>query len=276
MAANKATRRNSERAEQRSEEGSAARPLAREPDSEEPRAALEARKQEPEAARDFAGPSGETLAALERAAENIRPSWHGTELEAASLESGPAYASVPSPLPPPPVLPSFSSFPIEQHAPHYRVDSTVRTAVVLPERLAQLLNQPHLAHARSRALRQIAHASDWLRARPWAFSSLAAVALLLLAWLLWPSTPEAPKPLAATPKPASSAPASPAAPAPAPARSAVLPTPAPGSARVEAKPPEPTAPVAGAKKRDKRRAPAAKAPAAKTHKPAKTVAVPAR
>jgi hypothetical protein len=236
---------------------------------------------------EFAGPSGETLAALERAAENIRPSWHGAEGEAAPFESAPADASVfcsradprastPSPLPPPPVLPSFSSFPLEQHAAHYRVDSTVRTAVVLPERLAQLLNQPHLAHARSRALRQIAHASDWLRARPWAFRSLAAVALLLLAWLLWPSAPEAPRPLAATPKPATSAPAFPAAPAPASVPSADLPAPARASASVEGKPPEPTAPVASAKKRDKRKAPAAKAPAAKTRKPAKTITAPAR
>ncbi len=284
MAANEATRLRSEHAEPRAEEGSAARPLIREPSSAEA-----AHSEASEAEADSADPGSEALAALERAAENIRPSWHGAELPPAPTESGAIHASLPAALPPPPALPAFSSFPIEQAAPYYRVDTTVRTAAILPERLAQLLRQPHFARARNRALRQIADASHWLRARPWARGSLAAVAVLLLAWLLWPSAPEAAQ-TTAKPKPASSAPVVPAA------RAAQEPPPAAASEAVAAKPRDPEPPVVSVKKRDKRKAAigktavgkaaplkaatadvaAVKPGAAKTRKPARAAATPAR
>lgn len=279
MAANKASRRGSNRREQRSEEGSAARPLAREPLSEAPQS-------EPPAAEEGAGPSGETLAALERAADNIRPSWHDAEPPPAPHESGPVHASS-GPLPPPPALPSFSSFPFEQPALHYRADSTLRTAAVLPERLAQLLSQPHVAYARSRALREIGFASHWLRARPWALGGLAAVAGLLLIWLLWPSAPEAATHIAAAPKPPTHAtPAPPGAAAPAGTSLAS------DRESVNAKPTEPIPPSAAVKKREKRKAPAkattakapvvttkapiVKGPVVKAQKAAKAPAAPAR
>jgi hypothetical protein len=266
MSANEATRLRADdehRAVGREEE-SAARPLAR--GNPEPAAAASSPEATAvgESVRDE--PSTQSLDELERAAENIRPSWHGAEVEVAANGAVPGLGNVPAPLPPPPALPSFSSFPIEQRAPLYSADSTVRTAAVLPERLSQLLNQP-----------QIAHASHWLRGRPWAIAALAVSAVILLALLLWPSAE--PQHMA-LPPPVSAAPRAPAPPAP--VAPSAAPTPAPdhqassGAAASKASANEPSAPAPVAKKRDKRagRA-AAKTAAPKGRKPAKTVGSPA-
>jgi hypothetical protein len=146
---------------------------------------------------------------LERAADSIRPSWHGTEIEAPSSTGElPLVAGVPAALPPPAPLPSFASFPIER-APFYSADSTVRTTALLPERLAQLLNQQQLARAsrpvvallargRARFLVLLARgrarfdqAVHFLRARPWALAALL-LALVVVAYVLWPASEAAP------------------------------------------------------------------------------------
>jgi hypothetical protein len=131
----------------------------------------------------------QSLEALERAADGIRPSWHGTEIgsraepRASTIEAHrtqselTSSAKTPVALPPPPALPSFESFSLDPRAPQYSADSTVRTAALLPERLAHLLNKP-----------QIVNASYWLRARPWAIWSLAGAAGLLLLLWLWPAS----------------------------------------------------------------------------------------
>jgi hypothetical protein len=133
-------------------------------------------------------PSSEhNLDDLERAAEGIRPSWHGTEIELRSPTGElPQVAGIPAPLPPPAPLPSFASFPIER-APLYSADSTVRTAALLPERLAHILNQPQLARMRQRASLPAAQAAHYLRTHPWALACLALGTLSLLASLLWPA-----------------------------------------------------------------------------------------
>lgn len=212
----------------------------------EPRVAGEDAEFGPRADPDASTAHEESDAAeheLERAADCIRPSWHGTEVPASLAR--PRAIGLPSPaapfpaaLPPPPALPMFEAFPIDQRA-QYSADSTVRTAALLPERLAHLLNQP-----------QIASASHWLRARPWLRAGLIACALAGLLMLLWPSSaPEARAPLAAQAGKSGSL----QKPPPLPAPSAKPPLAAPSESKATAAPQnEAPPPVPSAKKRDKR------------------------
>lgn len=246
----------------RREEESAARPLVREATAEASARA--------DAQASGANPSGEaplqSLDDLERAAENIRPSWHGAEIDAPATQvpSGlPALGGVPAALPPPPALPSFSSFPIEQRAPFYSADSTVRTAAVLPERLAELLSQP-----------QIAHASHWLRGRPWAIAGLAVSAVILLALLIWPSSPDQSQQVAQQ-APANAERRAPPPPIAPPAPAMELAPPPAAEPAAETSPNEPAAPATGGKKKRAARV-VSKPIAPKARKPAKAVGIPAR
>jgi len=182
---------------------------------------------------------GQNLEALERAADSIRPSWHGTEAAAAK------------PLPAPAPLPVFEGYAFDER-PQYSADSTVRTAAILPERLAQLLKQPGVANA-----------SRWLRARPLVLAGLGAGGLLLLFLLLWPASDEKPDARGQLALRAGSAERATPPPPPLPAQAPGSPsapsagaTPAAEGASAAAAGPtpasEPVAPAPSAKRRDKR------------------------
>lgn len=224
----------------------------------------------PESGTELRAAGQHDLDELERAAESIRPSWHGTEFEVRPVGELPQVTGIPAPLPLPAPLPSFASYRI-QPSPHYNADSTVRTAAVLPEQLARILNQPEVA----RATRPVIKAARFLRARPMALAGVALGALLLLVLLLWPSDEPAPAAKRESAKAAPSAPpALPAAPSPvAPAAPSNA---QPALASDVAVPSE--VPAAGAK-RSKRAARApAKALVTKPREPRKAVkpALPAR
>lgn len=227
----------------------------------------------PESAELRAGGEQE-LDELERAAESIRPSWHGAELEVRPVGELPQVTGIPAPLPPPAPLPTFASYRI-QPTPYYNADSTVRTSAILPEHLARILYKPEVA----RATRPVVHAVRFLRTRPLALAAVAGATLLLLTVLFWPSSePEAKRAPSAANAPSAAStppPALPAAPnpvAPAATSNAQL---APSA---EAAPAPSEAPAVGAKRAGKRAARAPKALATKPREPRKATkpALPAR